>query len=377
MTNENRIRDAGCSSVSATALTNAGSRESRMPCFRANVARTAAYVTGFQPKQADAVKLNANENPYPPSPAVMKALAALTPEHLRRYPDAQADTFREAAAELNGVERENIICGKGGNDLLSVALRAFCDKDRPVAYPVPTYALYRVLAQLVNCDALEIPFDPLFSLPTGLAATGAALTIVCNPNAPSGSWIQGEELATLADALTGILLIDEAYVDFAPQDCVDLTRDHDNIIILRSLSKGYSLAGLRFGYAIAHRDLVAGLTTVKDSYNVDAIAIALATAAIKDQTYFRDNIERITKQRRFLTEQLRALGFEVLDSHTNFVLAGPRTSSAAAISEQLAQRSVYVRHFDVPGLRDKLRVSIGTEEQNNKLLTALREILSS
>lgn len=377
MTNGDRIQDStrpnGCTATSA----NVRSQRSSVTYFRDGVARTEGYVPALQPKQADVVKLNANENPYPPSPAVMKALAELTPEQLRRYPESQGDTFREAAARVTGVAPENIICGKGGDELLSVALRAFCSEDRPVAYPVPTYPLYRVLAGLLNCTALEIPFEPDFSLPTELATTGAALTVVCNPNAPSGTWISGEALAALAEALTGILLIDEAYVDFAAGDCADLVERYDNVIVLRSLSKGYSLAGLRFGYAIAQEDLIAGLMKVKDSYNVDAIAIALATAAIEDQAYFKSNIEKIKKQRQRLTEQLRALGFEVPDSHTNFLQARPPAGSATTICERLAQRNVYVRHYDVSGLADKLRISVGTAEQNDTLLAALQEILTA
>ncbi len=246
-----------------------------------------------------------------------------------------------------------------------------------MAYPVPTYPLYRVLAGLLNCTALEIPFEADFSLPAELATTGAALTIVCNPNAPSGTWISAESLAALAETLNGILLIDEAYVDFAADDCVDLVERHDNVIVLRSLSKGYSLAGLRFGYAIAQEDLIAGLMKVKDSYNVDAIAIALATAAIEDQDYFKSNIEKITTQRQRLTERLRALGFEVSDSHTNFLQARPRTGSASAICKRLAKRKVYVRHYDAPGLTDKLRISVGSAEQNDRLLAALQEILTA
>jgi len=376
MTNEERIQNTSRPDGYTATSENDRSRRSSVTYFREGVARTEGYVPALQPKQADVVKLNANENPYPPSPAVMKALAELTPEQLRRYPESQGDTFREAAARVNGVTPDNIICGKGGDDLLSVALRAFCSEDRPVAYPVPTYPLYRVLASLLNCTALEIPFEADFSLPAELATTGAALTIVCNPNAPSGTWISTESLAALAETLNGILLIDEAYVDFAAADCVDLVERYDNVIVLRSLSKGYSLAGLRFGYAIAHEGVIAGLMKVKDSYNVDAIAIALATAAIEDQAYFSANIEKITTQRQLLTEQLRALGFEVSDSHTNFLQARPRTGSAAAICERLAQRGIYVRHYDTPGLKDKLRISVGTAEQNDALLAALREILT-
>jgi len=348
-----------------------------MGYFRDNVERTEAYTPGFQPQAAEVVKLNTNENPYPPSPQVMKTLAEIKPEQLRRYPDPLGNAFREAAAELNGVQPENIMCCNGGDDLLSIAIRAFCDEGRPLAYPMPTYSLYPVLARLQNCEAIEIPFGEKFDLPAGLATTGAALTIVCNPNAPTGSFIPVEEIAVLADRLTGVLLIDEAYVDYAEQNCTALVGDFDNVIVLRTLSKGYSLAGLRFGYAIAQRDLIDGLVKVKDSYNVDALAIALATAAIKDQAYFRQNVEKIKKERAALTQQLRSLGFAVPDSHSNFVFAQVTHGSAARIHEQLAQRNIFVRYWNAPGIQDKLRISVGTKEQNEKLISALKEILSA
>jgi histidinol-phosphate aminotransferase len=370
---ENQSRLTGQTTMPASI----GSRKPKVTYFRDLVERSEGYAPGYQPIQTDVVKLNTNENPYPPSPAVMKVLAEMKPDQLRRYPDPRADAFRTAAAEISGVEPDNILCCKGGDELLSIAMRAFCDEDHSVAYPVPTYSLLRVLANLQNCEILEIPFTDQLDLPAELAETGAALTIVCNPNAPSATWVPVEQLASLADRLTGILLIDEAYVDFAEQDAAGLVKQFDNVIVLRSMSKGYSLAGLRFGYAIAHKDLIAGLMKIKDSYNVGATAIAVATAAIKGQDYFKENIEKVKRQRRLLTEQLRALGFSLMDSHTNFVLARAENGSAAAIHEQLARRNIYVRYFNVPGLNDKLRISIGTEQQNDKLLAALRDILSS
>jgi histidinol-phosphate aminotransferase len=347
-----------------------------MGCFRENIEKAEGYKPGFQPKQADVVKLNTNENPYPPSPAVMKALAEIEPEHLRRYPDPIGEKFRQAAAEVNGVSADCIMCCNGGDDLLTIAFRAFCDKSRPVAYPVPTYSLFPVLAKLQDCKAIEIPFDKEFNLPAKLAGTDAALTIVCNPNAPTGTFVSIEELASLADEFPGVLLVDEAYVDFAEQNCSGLVKDFDNLLILRSMSKGYSLAGLRFGYAIAQPALIAGLMKVKDSYNVDTVAIAVATAAIKDQDYFKENIEKVKAERRRLAAELKALKFEVLDSAANFVLAKTKNCKASEIYDKLAQSNIYVRHFGLPGLEDKLRISVGTPEQNDKLLLALKEILS-
>jgi len=347
-----------------------------MGYFRDNIEKLKGYEPGFQPKGGEVLKLNTNENPYPPSPKVLEALAAIQPEHLRRYPDPVGDEFRRAAAEVNGVSPDCVMCCNGGDDLLTMAFRAFCDEKRAAAYPVPTYSLYPILAKLQNCEAIEVPFDGEFNLPTGLINTGAALTIVCNPNAPSGSFISPGELASLADEVNGTLLIDEAYVDFAEENCTGLIKDFDNVIILRSMSKGYSLAGMRFGYGLACPDLTSGLMKVKDSYNVDAAAIAAATATIKDQGYFKKNVERVKKDREILTAQLRALKFEVPKSHSNFVLAENKGCKASEIYDKLVQRDIYIRYFALAGLENKLRITVGTSEQNDKLILALKEILS-
>ena len=347
-----------------------------MGYFRKNIEAAEGYEPGFQPAQADVVKLNTNENPYPPSPEVIKAVTAVEGEDLRRYPDPVGNKFREAAAEVNGVSPDNIMCCNGGDDLLNIAFRAFCDEDRAAAYPVPTYSLYPVLARLQNCRVIEVAFDGEFNLPAKLLKTDAALTIVCNPNAPSGSFVGVGELASLADELSGVLLVDEAYVDFAEENCTALVKDFDNVILLRSMSKGYSLAGLRFGYAIARPELIAGMMKLKDSYNVDTVAISAATAAIKDQKYFKENVEKVKNAREMLSAQLRTLKFEVPKSSANFVLAASKKPKAKKIYEELVQRNIYVRYFDMPGLSDKLRITVGTSEQNDKLAAALKEILS-
>jgi len=348
-----------------------------MNYFRDNIEKIKGYEPGFQPKSVDIIKLNTNENPYLPSPQAVEALSRINVEQLRRYPDPVGTAFREAAAEIHGVSLENIMCCNGGDDLLTIAFRAFCDENRSVAYPVPTYSLYPVLAKLQNSQALEVPFDHEFNLPVDLIKTNAALTIVCNPNAPSGSFISVGEMASLADELSGVLLIDEAYVDFADENCAGLVKDFDNVIILRSMSKGYGLAGLRFGYAIAPAGLISGLLKVKDSYNVDAVAIAVATAAIKDREYFSQTIENVKKARELLTAQLRALKFEVARSYSNFVLAETKRCPAREIYDKLVQRNIYVRYFDLPGLQNKLRITVGTEQQNDRVILALKEILET
>jgi histidinol-phosphate aminotransferase len=346
-----------------------------MGYFRKTIEQMAGYTSGFQPKTADAVKLNTNENPWPCSPEVPEAIGGLTAENLQKYPEAMGDSFRKAAAAVLGVEPKNIICTNGGDDLLTICFRAFCDADCPVAFAQPTYSLYPVLANLQGCEAIEIERDEKGSLDE-LANIAAAMTIVCNPNAPTGDFIPVNELAELAEALTGILLIDEAYVDFAQDNAVRLIKDFDNVIILRSMSKGYSLAGIRFGYGIADIELIDGLMKVKDSYNVDTMAIAAATAAIEDQTHLKGNVEKIKSERDRLTQQLRLMGFEAPDSQTNFILAQCCEKNAEDIYEKLKQQNIYIRYFALPGLGDKLRITIGTPEQNDKLLAALTEIIA-
>jgi histidinol-phosphate aminotransferase len=346
-----------------------------MTYFRENIEKMTGYEPGFQPSAADVVKLNTNENPYPPSPKVLETVKNMLPNQLRKYPQSMGDTFRQAAANLLGVKPENIICTNGGDDLLNLAIRAICDENRPLAYPTPTYSLYPELAKIQNCPAIEIPFDKEFNLPPKLAKTNAALTIVCNPNAPTGSIVSCQELRQLAQEIKGVLLIDEAYVDFAQTDCLELAKKLENVIILRSMSKGYSLAGLRFGFGIANENLIKGLVKVKDSYNVDAIAIAAATAAIQDQEYHKANVHQIKLSRKLLTEKLIELGFDVPPSQSNFVFARPLKARAIEVYEKLKKRNIFVRYWAYPDIKDKLRISVGTADENEKLLTALEEIL--
>jgi len=351
-----------------------GKDGSRMGYFRESIEQMAGYTPGYQPKSANVVKLNTNENPYPPSPKVLETIRRLHPERLRRYPEPLGDTFRAAAASVFGIAPEMILCTNGGDDLLAICVRAFCDGRRPMAYARPTYSLYPVLAKIQGCEAIET--ERRGDWPAELARINAALTIVCNPNAPTTDFLAVERLEQLASALRGVLLIDEAYADFALDNALRLAEKHDNVIVLRSLSKGYSLAGLRFGFGVAQPGLIEGLIKVKDSYNVDAVAIAAASAAVLDQPYFRANVEQILQERQRLTESLRLLGFEVPDSQTNFVLARFAGGSAKPIYEALVERDIYVRYFELPGLEDKLRITVGTPQQNKILVTALREILS-
>ena len=348
-----------------------------MSLFRSAVDHLAAYVPGEQPPgDADIVKLNTNENPYPPSPRALAALAGVGAEGLRRYPHPLADTFRQSAADVLGVEPDWILAGNGSDDLLTMLFRAVTGAGRPVAYPAPTYVLYRTLAAIQGAPVVEVPFDEEYVLPVdALAAAGAALTLVANPNSPSGTAATPDQLASLADRTTGVLAVDEAYVAFAGASALDLVRRHGHVIVLRTLSKSHGLAGLRLGYGIAHPDLLSGLSRVKDSYNVDAVAAAVGAAAIRDVAYTRETVERIRATRTRLGEALAARGFRVWPSEANFVLARPADGNARRIYEDLKRRGVLVRYFAEPGLADKLRITVGTEEQTTRLLSCLAELM--
>ncbi|MCE5187222.1 MAG: histidinol-phosphate transaminase [Planctomycetaceae bacterium] len=343
-----------------------------MGYFRPTIEQMSGYTPGFQPKSPDVVKLNTNENPWPASPKVLETIKGLMAENLRRYPDPAGDAFRTAAAEVLGVKTENIICTNGGDDLLNICVRAFCDAERALAFAQPTYSLYPVLAKMQECPCVEIARNGAGSLDE-LAEADAALTIVCNPNAPTTDFLSIQVLGQLARRLSGVLLIDEAYVDFTPDNAIRLTRQFDNVIVLRSMSKGYSLAGIRFGFGIASPGLIEGLMKVRDSYPVDAVAIAAATAAISDQAHFKANVEKVKSERMRLTASLRLLGFNVGESQTNFILA--QHSNAEAIYTGLIKNNIYVRYFKLPGLHDKLRITVGTPQQNDQLLAALKNIL--
>ena len=347
-----------------------------MSRFRPAIDALHGYVPGEQPPGgAYLVKLNTNENPYPPSPRALAALAAIDGESLRRYPQPFADTFRRSAAEVLGVDPDWILVGNGSDDLLTMLFRAVTDRGRAVAYPAPTYVLYRTLAAIQGAPVREVPFDEEYTLPVAaLAEAGAALTIVANPNSPSGTTATVEQLAELAARTAGVVAVDEAYVAFAQRSALDLVRRNGRVIVLRTLSKSHGLAGLRLGFGIAHPDLLSGLAKVKDSYNVDAVAAAVGAAAVRDVAYTRETVERIRTTRARLGRALTDRGFRVWPSQANFVLARPADGDALRLYRGLRERGVLVRYFAEPGLADKLRITVGTDQQTARLLSALADL---
>jgi len=354
-----------------------GYNDATMSYLRPNIDAMAGYEPGFQPKEPGFIKLNTNENPYPPSPGVIEAMRAACGEGIRKYPDPLADAFRTRAAELLGTRPECILCGFGSDDLLTIAVRAFCGEGDAMAFPCPTYSLFEVLARIQNARAVPVDFPEDYSLPPALKETGARLTLLANPNAPSGTTVPFEDVEGLARALKGVLLVDEAYVDFAEWNCLDLARTCPNVVVTRTLSKSYSFAGARFGYAVAHEDLIAGMMKVKDSYNVSAPALAGAVAAIEDQEWLARNVARIKRTRRALIEGLERLGFSCWPSQSNFVLARvPPGQDAERVFGELFRRKILVRYFKAPRLDDCLRITVGTDEEIGALLDALRAILA-
>ena len=343
---------------------------------RPAIAAMTGYVPGEQPPPGKFLKLNTNENPYPCSPAVKRAIGQVCRE-LGRYPDPQATAFRLRAADILGVDADWILCGNGSDDLLTIVVRTFVGEGDTIRTPYPSYILYRTLAAIQGARFEPIPFPPDWSLPTALAqpADDLKLVFLANPNSPSGTIVPRSEVSRLAAALPCPLIVDEAYVDFASDHCLELVAEHSNLLVTRSLSKSYSLAGLRFGFLVAQPAVIEQLAKVKDSYNCDTLSIAGATAAIDDQAWLRETVLKIRTTRQRLTETLRSLGFAAVESEANFVWAPHPQADCRQLYEQLKQDQILVRYMDFEQFGDGLRISVGTDEQIDACLNRLRELV--
>ena len=345
-----------------------------MSYFRPAVDAMTGYVPGEQPKSGiKVIKLNTNENAYPPSPMAIAALQNIDGDSLRRYPDPFAHEFCQAVSDVLGVPKDWVIVGNGSDDVLNILIRACAEgRDRKVVYPMPTYVLYRTLSAMQPAEIVEVSYGENFELPIDeLVKANGAVTFIASPNSPSGHIVPLDDLRKLAQQVSGVLAIDEAYVDFTEYSALPLVQEFDNVIVLRTLSKGYSLAGLRLGFGIANPQLLSGLFKVKDSYNIDAAAIAVGTAAMRDQEYKNTNAEKVKTSRTRLTLDLKNLSYNVLESHGNFVLATPPKGNAEEIYLKLKESGILVRYFNQSGLADKLRITVGTDEQNKSLIEQL------
>ena len=353
-----------------------------------------AYVPGEQPKIKGLIKLNTNENPYPPSPRVLAAIRAAVDGRLRLYPNPTAQALREKLAKLHRCKPENIIVGNGSDELLALAVRAFRAEPKQkaeirnqkskatVQYFTPSYSLYPVLADIHGAAKNAVPLKPDFSLP-GVPELkrgkiwnfAAALTFVTTPNAPSGRGYKTTELEKLCRAQKGVVVLDEAYVDFAKENALKLALKFPHVLVARTFSKAYSLCFQRVGYFVGNVELIAALDKIRDSYNVNGLGQIAAVATLDDLKFYRANFKKIIATREWLTRELMDLGFRVLPSQTNFILAKPPLFPAKEWLQKLRDRKILVRWFSAPEVRDYLRITIGTPAEAAALVQAARKIL--
>jgi histidinol-phosphate aminotransferase len=354
--------------------------------LRPAVQKLAPYKPGEQPGASKVIKLNTNENPYPPSPRVLEAIREAS-GRLERYPDPLGTAFRVAASEVLGVTPEHILCGNGSDDILTILTRGFVGQGDILRLPFPSYILYRTLAEIQGARFEEIRFGEDFQLTPEfyVGREGLRLVFLPNPNSPSGTMVGPDAILRLAASVDCPVVVDEAYVDFAPRNCVELISQDPRIMISRTLSKSYGLAGLRFGYLVADPRLVEMLRKVKDSYNTDALSIAAATAAISDQVWLRENVAKILSTRERLQRGLQNLGFDVVESQANFVWATRKDRPVKPIYEALRSQGILVRYMDYTqsgsegcgGWGDGLRISVGSDGEIDAALMVLGGVLGS
>lgn len=337
------------------------------------------YVPGEQPKTASIIKLNANENPYPPAPGVAEVLRTFDTAKLAVYPDANAKALKTAVAERFGLRPAQVFLGNGSDDVLALAFQSFFCSGEPILYPDITYSFYPVWCDLFRIPYETMPLDEDFCVNVRDYDKPNGGIVLPNPNAPTG---RGVSLDFLEDLLQHnqdcVVIIDEAYVDFGAQSAVPLLNKYENLLIVQTTSKSRSLAGMRIGYALGSETLISTLEAVKNSYNsytMDAVALAVGEASIRDEAYFQDTCRKVAATRDRSADELRALGFTVLPSLTNFLFVTHPEKKAPDIFAALREKGIFIRYFKLPRIDNYLRITVGTDEQMDKLLAALKEIL--
>ena len=338
-----------------------------------------AYVPGEQPKDRRYIKLNTNENPYPPSPKALTAMVNAAGEAMRLYPDPDCGALVEAIAARFSLGGKQIFVGNGSDEVLSMCFLAFFDSDRPILFPDITYSFYPVYAELYQQPYETVPLNEDFTVPVEAFLKPNGGVIIANPNAPTGIALPLAEIERIAAGNpSSVLIVDEAYIDFGGETALPLIEKYRNLLIVRTASKAYSLAGLRVGWAMGHEDLIAALNTVKNSvnsYTLDRIAIAGGAAAIADGEYLKSCCERVIATRERSIAALKGLGFRCLPSSANFIFAAPTKIGAEELFKKLRERGVLVRYFNKPRIDGFLRISVGTDEEMDALLTAVKEII--
>jgi histidinol-phosphate aminotransferase len=347
--------------------------------FRRNIAGLAGYVPGEQPQDGGYIKLNTNENPYPPSPRVVAALKKASDSSLRLYPEPMSREIRELAAAIYGLDPGNVLVGNGSDEVLSILVRAFVGAGDRVLYPEPTYTLYDTLVAIQEGSKQALRYTDDFQLPEEFFSQSAALTFVCNPNSPSATLLPLETIERLARRSSGVVVVDEAYIDFADVEnasAIPLLKNYPNLVVLRTFSKSFSLAGMRVGLAFASEELIAGMMKIKDSYNINRLSQTAAAAALRDLPWMGRNVRRIQRSRKKLVAGLKKLGFQVYPPQANFVLARRNGQNLKGLYEELKRRKILVRYFDQPGLQDAMRITVGAPDEVGALLNQLAAIIN-
>lgn len=338
------------------------------------------YVPGEQSKDKNIVKLNANENPYPPSPKAIEALKNIDSENLRFYPNANATKLKQALADYYNVRTENVFVGNGSDDVIAIAFQALFNSDLPIIYPDLTYSFYPVWCSLFNIPYKTYPVDNKFRINPDDYKEANGGVVIPNPNAPTSI---GEGLDFIEKIMEynqdSVVIIDEAYVDFGGVSSVELTNKYENLLVTGTFSKSRSLAGLRLGFAIGSETLISVLEAVKNSYNsytVDTIAVEMGTASILDDEYFKSTCKKVIATRTRITDEMRKMGFEVLDSSANFIFATRENTSMKDMFEYLKTKKVFIRYFSLPRIDNYVRISIGTDEEMDILIKEIRGYLN-
>jgi histidinol-phosphate aminotransferase len=334
------------------------------------------YVPGKQPGAGTYIKLNTNENPYAPSPRVLAALHEAVGADLRLYPDPVSTHLRETAAALYGCEVDEVIAGNGSDDILTMIFRTFLEAGDVLATPAPSYTLYNVLSALQDAVCTEVPMGPDYTLPDDLDRHGAKVICIVNPNAPTGVLHPRAALRALLERTQSIVVVDEAYADFAGVSAIDMLAEFPHLIVIRTLSKSYALAGMRLGLGFARREIIAEMMKVKDSYNLDRLAAVAGVAALQDQAWLHETVGMIVRTRTWLQQELEVLGLHVPPSRSNFVFPRIPDGRAAEVFEGLEKRRILVRYFRGPLVKDSLRVTVGTDADVEAFVQALRELLA-
>jgi histidinol-phosphate aminotransferase len=345
--------------------------------MRDNIANMAGYVPGFQPPDNEPwIKLNTNENPYPPSPMVAEAIRGELGDGdiLRKYPDPPSQAARQAAAELYGFDPAWVIMANGSDELLNNLIRAFVGEGEELAFVQPSYSYYATLAAIQGARIKTFSLTEDWLLADFPEHYDGKLLFLTSPNAPLGITFSNDYISGLARRCSGVLVVDEAYADFATENAIELVREHDNVIVTRTFSKSYALAGMRLGLAIARPEVVAALDKIRDHYNIDRLAQAAAVAALEDQEYFRSTIDKIIATRNWFVAELENIGYTVLPSQGNYVFAIPADRDGKRIYEALFERKILVRFFSASLLAHGMRISIGTQEEMEMTVAALKEI---